>query len=195
MAQVLEFRDDGGREAADLDAPALAAAQRGDRRAFERLYRRHAPEVHGLCLRMTGRRDVAEDCTQEAFIAAWRALPRFEARSRFATWMHRIAVNAVLARRRGLAAAYEATALALEEIEPMAAAAGDAAGPLDLERAIERLPEGARHVLVLVGIYGHSHEEAGAMLGIATGTSKAQLHRARQLLARQLGLDATSKDT
>lgn len=195
MAQVLEFSDDGGRDAADLDAPALAAAQRGDRRAFERLYRRHAAGVHGLCLRMTGRRDVAEDCTQEAFIAAWRALPRFEARSRFTTWMHRIAVNAVLARRRGLAAAHEATAVALEEIEPTAAAAGDAAGPLDLERAIERLPEGARHVLVLVGLYGHSHEEAGAMLGIAAGTSKAQLHRARQLLARQLGLDATFKDT
>ncbi|MFO1402919.1 MAG: sigma-70 family RNA polymerase sigma factor [Steroidobacteraceae bacterium] len=191
MAQVLEYPDAGGREAADIDAPSLAAAQRGDRRAFERLYRRHAPEVHGLCLRMTGRRDVAEDCTQEAFIAAWRALPRFEARSRFSTWMHRIAVNAVLARRRGLAAAYEATAVALEEIESTAAAAGDAVGPLDLERAIERLPEGARHVLVLVGIYGHSHEEAGAMLGIAAGTSKAQLHRARQLLARQLGLEAT----
>jgi RNA polymerase sigma-70 factor (ECF subfamily) len=187
MAQLPMLADEGERGVQDADA--LAAASRGDRRAFERLYRRHAPEIHGLCLRMTGRRDVAEDCTQEAFISAWRALPGFQHRSRFSTWLHRIAVNAVLARRRGLAAAQESLALSLEDILPSAAAEADAAGPLDLERAIERLPEGARHVLVLVGIYGHSHEEAGAMLGIAAGTCKAQLHRARQLLSRQLGLD------
>jgi RNA polymerase sigma-70 factor (ECF subfamily) len=187
MAQLPMPADEG--ERGDQDADALAAASRGDRRAFERLYRRHAPEIHGLCLRMTGRRDVAEDCTQEAFISAWRALPGFQHRSRFSTWLHRIAVNAVLARRRGLAAAQESLALSLEDILPSAAGDADAAGPLDLERAIERLPEGARHVLVLVGIFGHSHEEAGAMLGIAAGTCKAQLHRARQLLSRQLGLD------
>jgi RNA polymerase sigma-70 factor (ECF subfamily) len=190
MAQALEFTGDGDAAASEADALTLAAARRGDRRAFERLYRRHASDVHGLCLRMTGRRDVAEDCTQEAFIAAWRALPRFEARSRFSTWLHRIAVNAVLARRRGLAVASEQATVQIEDVEPLLAGSTDAAGPLDLERAIERLPEGARHVLVLVGIYGHSHEEAGEMLGIAIGTSKAQLHRARQLLARQLGLDA-----
>ena len=98
-------------------------------------------------------------------------------------------MNTVLARRRGLAAAQESVALSLDEVLPAATDADDAVGPLDLERAIERLPEGARHVLVLVGIYGHSHDEAGAMLGIAAGTCKAQLHRARQLLSRQLGLD------
>jgi RNA polymerase sigma-70 factor (ECF subfamily) len=187
MVQVLPFPEEA--ERAGHDADFVDAAARGDRGAFERLYRRHAPEVHGLCLRMTGRRDVAEDCTQEAFIAAWRALPRFESRSRFSTWLHRIAVNAVLARRRGLAAAQESAALPLEEVAPTASTPDDAVGPLDLERAIERLPEGARHVLVLVGLYGHSHDEAGEMLGIAAGTCKAQLHRARQLLSRQLGLD------
>lgn len=192
MAQVLQFPDEAERAAQDADA--VVAAARGDRPAFERLYRRHAPEVHGLCLRMTGHRDVAEDCTQEAFIAAWRALPRFESRSRFSTWLHRIAVNTVLARRRGLAAAQESVALSLDEVLPAATDADAAVGPLDLERAIERLPEGARHVLVLVGIYGHSHDEAGAMLGIAAGTCKAQLHRARQLLSRQLDLD-TAKES
>jgi RNA polymerase sigma-70 factor (ECF subfamily) len=63
----------------------------------------------------------------------------------------------------------------------------EATGTLDVEAALARLPQGARDVLVLVGIYGHSHEEAAAMLGIATGTSKAQLHRARRLMAQQLG--------
>jgi len=193
LAQVLSLPDEAERAA--RDAEVVVAAARGDRRAFERLYRRHAPEVHGLCLRMTGCRDVAEDCTQDTFIAAWRALPGFEQRSRFATWLHRIAVNTVLARRRGLAAAQESTALSLEDILPAAVGEDtDAAGPLDLERAIARLPEGARHVLVLVGVYGHSHEEAASMLGIAAGTSKAQLHRARRLLARALGMNDEEMD-
>ena len=64
----------------------------------------------------------------------------------------------------------------------------EAAGTLDIEAALDRLPQGARDVVVLVGVYGHSHEEAADMLGIATGTSKAQLHRGRRLLAQQLGI-------
>ena len=67
--------------------------------------------------------------------------------------------------------------------------AADAAGTLDIEAALGRLPQGARDVVVLVGVYGHSHEEAATMLGIAVGTSKAQLHRGRRLLAQQLGID------
>jgi RNA polymerase sigma-70 factor (ECF subfamily) len=78
----------------------IAAAARGDLRAFEHLYRQFAPRVYGLCLRLTGQREAAEDCTQESFVAAWRALSRFEQRSRFSTWLHRIAVHTVLARRR-----------------------------------------------------------------------------------------------
>jgi RNA polymerase sigma-70 factor (ECF subfamily) len=165
----------------------VAAAAGGDVRAFERLYRAHAPRVHGLCLRLTGNAATAEDCVQEAFVAAWKALPGFEARSRFGTWLHRIAVNAVLARRRGLAAQLETT------VEDEAAALDrlgghDAAPPLDVEQAIDGLPDGARHVLVLVGLYGYSHEEAATALGVAVGTCKAQLHRARQLLAARLDL-------
>jgi RNA polymerase sigma-70 factor (ECF subfamily) len=155
---------------------------------FETLYRAHVGQVYGLCLRLTGQVALAEDCTQECFIAAWRALPAFEGRSQLSTWLHRIAVNTVLAqrrRRRGdpLRDATELDAQALQ-----LPAGADAAGTLEVERAMEVLPQGARDVLVLVGVYGHSHEEAAAMLGIAAGTSKAQLHRARQLLARQLGI-------
>jgi RNA polymerase sigma-70 factor, ECF subfamily len=175
------------RLAAD-ESHALTQASRGDRGAFERLYRMHAGWVYGLCLRLTGQRELAEDCTQESFVAAWRALPGFEQRSEFSTWLHRIAVNTVLARRRRtgnlLLLSAEEHAAEMQEI----AGAADAAGPIDLERAIARLPAGAREVLVLVGIYGYSHEEAGAMLGIASGTCKAQLHRARALLSGQLGL-------
>jgi RNA polymerase sigma-70 factor (ECF subfamily) len=166
----------------------VAAAVRGDRRAFERLYRQHVGSVHALCLRLSGgRRDRAEDAVQEAFVAAWRALPRFERRSRFSTWLHRIAVNAALGRQRGLAAQREiGTDLPADALDGRSV---DDTPTIGVEDAIATLPEGARHVLVLVGLYGFSHEEAAAELGIAVGTSKAQLHRARRLLAERLGLE------
>src|SRR6188474_1039172 len=84
-----------------LDVALIERARKGDSRAFERLYRDHVGRVHGLCLRMTRNPDLAADCVQDAFIKAWKALPRFEARSSFSTWLHRIAVNTVLERRRG----------------------------------------------------------------------------------------------
>src|ERR1700676_5633556 len=85
----------------------IAAAAAGDVAAFEHLYRQFAPRVYGLCLRLTGQREAAEDCMQESFVAAWRALGDFEQRSRFSTWLHRIAIHTVLARRRGLRNEYE----------------------------------------------------------------------------------------
>src|SRR5271169_6573284 len=167
----------------------IAAAAAGDMAAFERLYRQFSPRIYGLCLRLTGQREAAEDCTQESFVAAWRALRSFEQRSLFSTWLHRIAVHTVLARRRGLRIEHEVPepASGLPEV----ADPGSAGPPLDLERAIAGLPQGARHVLVLVGIYGFSHAEAAATLGVAEGTCKAQLHRARGLLSAALGLEKT----
>jgi RNA polymerase sigma-70 factor (ECF subfamily) len=180
-AAVLELA-----ERADGEPTAvITAAIAGDLRAFERLYRQYAPLVYGLCLRLTGERTAAEDCTQESFVAAWRALAGFERRSRFTTWLHRIAVNTVLNRRRRPAAIYEiATA---GDALPDAVDTGAGPPPVDLERAIAALPDGARQVLVLVGIYGYTHGEAAAMLGIAEGTCKAQLHRARGLIAAAMG--------
>jgi RNA polymerase sigma-70 factor (ECF subfamily) len=177
----------GGMDAAVEPADIIAAAAGGDLVAFEHLYRHFAPRVYGLCLRLTGQREAAEDCTQESFVAAWRALASFEQRSRFSTWLHRIAVHTVLARRRGLRVQYEVAepASGLPEV----ADPGGGAPPIDLERAIAALPEGARHVLVLVSIYGFSHAEAADALGVAEGTCKAQLHRARSLLAAALALE------
>ena len=85
----------------DFDVALIERARKGDSRAFERLYRDHVGRVHGLCLRMTRNPDQAADCVQDAFIKAWKALPKFEARSSFSTWLHRIAVNTVLEKRRG----------------------------------------------------------------------------------------------
>ena len=175
------------RQAAD-ERRLVAAAAGGSSAAFEALYRRHAAHVYGLCLRMTAQHHTAEDCTQEAFVQAWRNLPRFETRSAFGTWLHRIAVNTVLqqARRRREQLGTEDS---VEREVADVLADGTATDPdmaRDIEAAIAALPAGARHVLVLAGIYGYSHDEAAGMLGIAVGTCKAQLHRARALLGARL---------
>jgi len=167
----------------------ISAAVAGDVTAFEQLYRQFAPRIFGLCLRLTGQREAAEDCAQEAFIAAWRALPRFEHRSEFSTWLQRIAIRTVLARRRGLRVTREVAAPA--DGLPDLPDPGSGAPPLDVERAIAGLPDGARHVLVLVGLYGFSHAEAAAALGVTEGTCKTQLHRARGMLTAALGLETS----
>jgi RNA polymerase sigma-70 factor (ECF subfamily) len=178
-----------------IPVPLIQAAAAGHAPAFETLYRQHLGAVYALCLRMTGQREAAEDYTQETFVAAWRALPQFAARSSFATWLHRIAVNQVLARHRGPDSYNQRAASTTHEIPEIDTPMTDTAPPLDLERAIAALPEAARHVLVLVGIYGHSHDEAAELLGIAAGTCRAHLHRARQLLSARLGLGATNDRT
>jgi RNA polymerase sigma-70 factor (ECF subfamily) len=172
----------------------LERARLGDRGAFEQLYRQHCAHIYALCLRLTGQRELAEDCVQETFIAAWRALHSFRQRSGYATWLHRIAVNTVLSRQRYLAAR-DGDSGADSETDEAAASldgAADPAATLDLERAIALLPPGARHALVLVGICGYSHLEASRLLGVATGTCKAQLSRARRLLAARLALPMES---
>jgi RNA polymerase sigma-70 factor (ECF subfamily) len=173
---------------AEEPATLIAAAAAGDRFAFEQLYRRYAPRVYGLCLRLTGNSANAEDCTQESFVAAWRGLGEFAGRCRFSTWLQQIAVRTVLSRRRGLRVRYEVEAP--DGVLPDVAGPAETVASQDLERAIAALPQGARDVLVLVGIYGYSHAEAAHCLGVAEGTCKAQLHRARSLLATALGLES-----
>ena len=169
----------------EFDVALIERARRGDAKAFERLYRDHVGRVHGLCLRMTRNPDLAADCVQDAFIKAWKALPKFEARARFSTWLHRIAVNTVLEKRRGPANAEIAVEDPTVHEEP-AMSFDSPVEEEELEAAIESLPQGARDALVLCGVYGYEHSEAASMLGIAVGTCKAQLHRARGLLRERL---------
>jgi RNA polymerase sigma-70 factor (ECF subfamily) len=178
------------KQAAD-ERKLVVAAVSGSTAAFEQLYRSHVSRVYGLCLRMTRDATTAEDCTQDAFVQAWRALPTFQQRAGFSTWLHRIAVNTVLARGRRRQESLGTDASIEEYVAESVADTGveDPGQSRDLEGAIGSLPPGARHVLVLAGIYGYSHEETAGMLGIAVGTCKAQLHRARQLLSARLGLE------
>ena len=160
-------------------------AQAQDTAAFEALYRLHVDKVYGLCLRMTGNASEAEDCVQDAFIQAWTKLDKFRGESAFGTWMHRVAVNTVLGRMRKSRREQDRIR-AVAEVSSVPDSIGDNGGLQDLELAINELPSGARHVFVLHGVYGYSHGETSGMLGIAEGTSKAQFHRARRLLAQQL---------
>jgi len=172
----------------DWEGALVQRACAGDSRAFERLYRDHAGTVYGRCLRLTRDAPLAEDCTQDTFINAWKALPQFQTRSSLSTWLHRIAVNVSLGRRRKASPVMEPPA---EDEE------GSGGGflletPLEvreLETAIGALPDGARDALVLHALYGYSHGEAAEMLGIAEGTCKAQLHRARKLLRERLNME------
>jgi RNA polymerase sigma-70 factor (ECF subfamily) len=176
----------------EWESALVERARSGDTRAFERLYREHVGKVYGLCLRMTRDAALAEDCTQETFINAWRALHRFETRSSLSTWLHRIAVNATLAKRRKASVVVMDSSKVELEDEGVETE-WTLETPLEvqeIENAIEGLPEGARDVLVLYGIYGYSHSETAEMLGVAEGTCKAQLHRARGLLRDRLGVGA-----
>ncbi|MDB6008004.1 MAG: hypothetical protein JWL65_254 [Gammaproteobacteria bacterium] len=173
----------------DWEGALVQRACAGDVRAFERLYREHVGRVYGLCLRMTRDPAMAEDCTQEAFINAWKALARFETRSSLATWLHRIAVNVALAKRRKASVVLESTS---DDDGEVIESDWTLETPLEvneIEAAIERLPQGARDVLVLHALYGYSHLETAEMLGVAEGTCKAQLHRARSLLRDKLGVE------
>lgn len=167
----------------------LRAAQAGDAEAFGRLYRAEVGRVHALALRLTGDAQRAEELVQDAFVRAWRKLPSFRAESSLATWLHRLTVNVFLLNDRG------ARRRALREIPdedlaehagPRRSAAHDVEDRVDLERAIARLPEGARVAFVLFDVYGYSHEEIAAEIGVATGTIRAQLHRARRRLREEL---------
>jgi RNA polymerase sigma-70 factor (ECF subfamily) len=176
----------------DWEGALVERARAGDSRAFERLYREHVGRVYGLCLRMTREPALAEDCTQETFINAWRALAQFETRSALSTWLHRIAVNVTLAKRRRNSRHEPAVDSNIEGQETRTESEWTLETPVEVEEieaAIGSLPEGARDALVLHALYGYSHTEAAQMLGVAEGTCKAQLHRARKLLRERLNVE------
>jgi RNA polymerase sigma-70 factor (ECF subfamily) len=171
----------------DLQA-LVERARRGDREAFDGLYACCVGRVYAVCLRLCADRAEAERLTQDTFVRAWQALPGYRGESRVTTWLHRLAVNEVLQDRRAASRREARVGLVpAEQLEGAAARSGSPVLKLALERAIAELPPAARRVLVLYEIEGFPQDEIGRMLGIATGTVKAQLHRARQLLRARLG--------
>ena len=171
----------------DLERDLVCRAQRGEVAAFEELYVRHSGLVHAVCRRIGGHDARAEELTQEVFIRAWRKLGTFRGDSAFATWLTRLAVNVVLSERRrhSRREGHEEPTDDLDAVaQPLSTPHPGTA--LDLEKAIAALPTGARNVLVLHDVHGFEHAEIAAALGVAVGTCKAQLHRARKLVKEAL---------
>ena len=164
-------------------------ARAGDRLAFEELYRSHCDRIFGLCWRMCGGDNaLAEDMVQEAFVRAWNKLHLFKGDSRFGTWLHRLTVNVVLSDRRIRVKRLQREQEFSEDIERVQVGDRDVFAGLrkDLEAAISGLPERARTVLILYDIEGYKHNEIAELTGMAVGSSKAQLHRARKLVREVL---------
>jgi RNA polymerase sigma-70 factor, ECF subfamily len=167
------------------DAVEVALAASGDAHAFERLYRAHVARVHSLVRRMLGDEE-ADEVTQDVFVRVWQKLGTFRGESAFSTWLHRLAVNVVLARRADLGTRRRRFH---DDDEPLELVSTRSASPetsMDFEQALARLPDGARQVFVLHDVEGYRHEEIAGMLGLATGTSKSQLHRARMALRNHM---------
>ena len=169
------------------EAQDVEEARRGDLGAFERLYRENVGRVFALCLRLTGDRTEAEERTQDTFVKAWEHLGAFRGESRFSTWLHSLAVSAVLMEARS-GGRRERRLVPVEDVERLTAHSGPEpfGETLDLERALRTLPSGARETLVLHDVYGYKHVEIARLTGTTPGTSKAQLHRARKLLREAL---------
>jgi RNA polymerase sigma-70 factor, ECF subfamily len=162
---------------------ALAAA--GDPSAFERLYRTHVAKIHSLTRRMLGSHE-ADEVTQDIFVRTWQKLGQFRGESAFSTWLHRLAVNVVLERRRTFAIQRERISDDPAALDFATVAPARIDLTVDFEHALEQLPAGAREIFVLHDVEGYKHREIAAMLGVATGTSKRQLHRARMLMRQHL---------
>jgi len=180
------------RGAATRSSPAadLELAQRcgqGDPDAFEQLYRAHAGRLYTLIVRMVASAETAEDLLQEVFLNAYRKVNLFRGDSSLGTWLYRMAVNHCLDYLRGRQSKMARTTDSLDD-EGMAEPASStplvasAINRLDLERAIEQLPDGCRTAFVLHDVEGFEHHEIATMLGISEGTSKSQVHKARMKL-------------
>jgi RNA polymerase sigma-70 factor (ECF subfamily) len=165
---------------------AVDRARIGDVGAFEELYRATVGRIHGLCLRMCGDSHLAEELTQESYIRAWKKLDTFRGDSLFSTWLHRVAVNVVLGHLRSAGRRSVFEVVDDQADQTHAVVRHNPQTTLDLERAIAGLPPRARTVFVLHDVEGYKHQEIADMAGMAVGTSKAQLSRARGLLRKAL---------
>ena len=167
----------------DLKDARLAAE--GDTRAFERLYRGHAARVHGLARRMVSHEE-ADELTQDVFVRAWEKLDTFRGDAAFGTWLHRVAINVMLARQKARKRNRERFEDDDARVDIAPVRPRPTGSKVDLEAALASLPERARRVFVLHDIEGYKHHEIAEMMEITVGTSKSQLHRARMLMREQL---------
>ncbi len=175
---------------------AIRRAQQGDSQAFEEIYRLHSRRVYALCLRMLGDPIEAEDLAQEAFLQLFRKIHTFRGESAFSSWLHRLTANVVLMgfrkKKAGTSSLDEITRINDEDSAPRWEIGGPdlrLAGVFDrvnLQTAIEQLPEGYKTMFILHDVHGYEHNEIAEILDCSIGNSKSQLHKARKRLRELL---------
>ena len=163
----------------------LRRAIQGDERALQSLWSQHSPHIDAVVRRLVGDADLAADIAQEVWIQIFRALPTYRGDSQFGTWAHRIAVNSALHGKRWRARRVT-NEIPLPVTVPYGGAVDQPVLRLTIERALEKIPEGMRQVLVLHDVEGYTHEEIARLTGRAEGTCKTLLHRARKTLKEKL---------
>ena len=171
----------------------IKAVQGGDKQAYNRLYQEYIGQVYGLCLRLTGEKMLAEDAAQEVFIQLWRKIGNFKGDSKFSTWLHTVTSNITISyirKQKG----WLQKMFNIEDYVAMNGGSGlpeaeESSSSVDIESYVARLPERARLVFVLHAIEGYRHEEIATMTNMAVGSSKAQFHRAKQLLKEWMGYE------
>ncbi|XOV80570.1 MAG: RNA polymerase sigma factor [Aestuariibacter sp.] len=166
----------------------IDAAKAGDRDAYRLLYEQYIGQVYALCVRLTGDQHHAEEAAQEVFIQVWQKLQNYRGDSKFSTWLHSVTSNiaiSYLRKQKG----WLQRMFDIEDTSAMYAEAEQSAGDVDLDVYVKRLPERARIVFVLHAIEGYRHEEIARMMNTAVGSSKAQFHRAKQLLKEWMGYE------
>jgi RNA polymerase sigma-70 factor, ECF subfamily len=175
---------------------AIRLAQQGDAAAFEIVYQQHCGRVYALCLRMLRDPVEAEDLAQEVFIRLFRKIHTFRGESAFSTWLHRLTANLVLMRLRRK----KPVSISLDDVrgseEEDAKPRPEIGGPdprlsglidrVNLQAAIDQLPEGYREIFILYDVHGYEHNEIAQILGRSIGSSKSQLHKARKRLRELL---------
>jgi len=173
----------------DREFELVRQAAAGNSHAFRELYKGNVSRVYAVCLRASQDRDTADELTQEVFVKAWEKLGTFHFESKFSSWLHSIAVNQFLMMKRSEKRFTERVA-ELSEIltreNPAAKSKHTFDSRIDIEAALEKLPEQARLTFVLHDIEGYKHHEISKLMNIEVGTSKAHLHRARKILRAEL---------
>jgi RNA polymerase sigma-70 factor (ECF subfamily) len=177
------------------DEVLVRRAVAGDQGAFTELVRRHEGRVFAVAMRMLGREEDALDATQDAFLTVFRKAGQFRGESAFTTWLHRITVNACydILRKKARQPLLHAVGDDEREVEPgppVEDHAAEVAGGIDVERALQEVPEDFRSVLILADIHDLAYDEIATILEIPTGTVKSRLHRGRAALGRAMRLEA-----
>lgn len=166
----------------------IDAAKSGDRDAYRMLYEQYIGQVYALCVRLTGDRNHAEEAAQEVFIQVWQKLDNYRGDSKFSTWLHSVTSNVAISYLRKQKGWLQRM-FDIEDSPAMHTEAEDSAGSIDIDSYVQRLPERARIVFVLHAIEGYRHEEIAQMMKMAVGSSKAQFHRAKQLMKEWMGYE------